>query len=61
MDWLDKFNAVIDYIEENLDAEIEYKTLAGLACCSEFYFSRMFSSLIGISPSLMILPALLAG
>ena len=48
MDWLDKFNAVIDYIEENLDAEIEYATLAGLACCSEFHFSRMFSSLLGI-------------
>ncbi len=51
MDWLDKFNAVIDYIEENLDTEIEYKTLAKLACCSEFHFSRMFSSLIGISLS----------
>jgi len=51
MDWLDKINAVIDYIEENLDAKIEYKTLAGLACCSEFHFSRMFSSLIGISLS----------
>jgi AraC family transcriptional regulator len=51
MDWLDKFNTVIDYIEKNLDAEIEYKTLARLACCSEFHFSRMFSSLVGISLS----------
>lgn len=51
MDWLEKFNAVIDYIEENLDAKIEYTTLARLACCSEFHFSRMFSSLIGISLS----------
>jgi len=51
MEWLDKFNAVINYIEENLDAEIKYKTLAKLACCSEFHFSRMFSSLIGISLS----------
>ena len=38
----------MDYIEENLDSEIEYTTLAGLACCSEFHFSRMFSSLTGV-------------
>jgi len=51
MDWLEKFNAVIDYIEGNLESEIEYAALASLACCSEFHFSRMFSSIVGISLS----------
>ena len=51
MDWLDRFNAAIDYIENNLDNKIEYSSVARAACCSEFHFSRMFSSLTGISLS----------
>lgn len=51
MDWLDRFNAAIDYIEKNLDGIIEYSSVAHAACCSEFHFSRMFSSLAGISLS----------
>ncbi|WNS40837.1 AraC family transcriptional regulator [Paenibacillus sp. MMS20-IR301] len=51
MDWLDRFNAAVDYIENNLDGEIEYSLVAQAACCSEFHFSRMFSSLLGISLS----------
>lgn len=51
MNWLERFNASIDYIENNLDKEIEYSKIAHAVCCSEFHFSRMFSSLIGISPS----------
>lgn len=51
MDWLDRFNVAIDYIENNLDSKIEYSSVAHAACCSEFHFSRMFSSLSGISLS----------
>lgn len=51
MDWLDRFNAAIDYIENNLDGEIDYASLARAAWCSEFHFSRMFSSITGISLS----------
>ena len=51
MDWLDRFNAAVDYIENNLDDKIEYSSVAKAACCSEFHFSRMFSSLLGISLS----------
>lgn len=51
MDWLDRFNAAVDYIENNLDDKIEYSSVAQVACCSEFHFSRMFSSLLGISLS----------
>lgn len=51
MNWLQGINASIEYIENNLDGEIEYATAARVACCSEFHFSRMFSSLAGISLS----------
>lgn len=51
VDWLDRFNVAIDYIEDNLDGKIEYSSVARTACCSEFHFSRMFSSLTGISLS----------
>ncbi len=51
MNWLEGINASIDYIENNLDGEIDYVTTARVACCSEFHFSRMFSTLTGISLS----------
>lgn len=51
MDWLDKFNVALDYIEKNLDCEIEYEKIARAACCSEFHFARMFSTMAGVSLS----------
>lgn len=51
MDWLVRMNKVLDYIEESLEQEIDYKHLAKIACCSEFHFSRMFASLAGFSLS----------
>ena len=43
MEWLKKWNESIDYIEENLDSEIDYDKAAKIACCSTFHFRRMFS------------------
>lgn len=51
MDILTGLNAVIDYIEDNLEKEIEYSALAKIACFSEYHFSRMFSSLTGFALS----------
>lgn len=51
MDRLNKFNAAIEYLENNLDNEIDYSQIAKIACCSEFHFSRMFSSLANVSLS----------
>jgi AraC family transcriptional regulator len=51
MDWLIRMNNALDYIEENLDKEIDYKELAKVSYCSEFHFSRMFASISGISLS----------
>ncbi|EJL46117.1 AraC family transcriptional regulator [Brevibacillus agri] len=48
MDLLQKLNEALDYIEEHLAGEIDFKEVARVACCSEYHFKRMFSSLAGI-------------
>ncbi|WP_226537442.1 AraC family transcriptional regulator [Fictibacillus halophilus] len=51
MDWLVRMNNVLDYIEDRLEQEIDYKQLAKIAYCSEFHFSRVFASITGVSLS----------
>ncbi len=51
MDSLKRMNDALNYIEENLDNEIDLKEVARLAFCSEYHFQRMFSFLSGISLS----------
>lgn len=51
MDYLQRMNDALDYIENNLDGEIDYKIAANLACCSVFYFQRMFSFIADITLS----------
>lgn len=51
MDWLGRSNIALDYIENNLDNKIDYAKIAQAACCSECHFSRMFSSITGVSLS----------
>lgn len=43
MEWLQCLNGAIDYIEENLDGEIDVSRAAKIACCSAYHFQRMFS------------------
>jgi len=49
MEWLDRIRASIDYIEANLDNEIDFTEVAKKAYCSVFHFHRMFSILTGVS------------
>ena len=51
MEWLKKLNAAVDYIEKNLDGDISYDEAARIACCSPFYFQRIFTYVSGISLS----------
>jgi len=44
-------NDAMQYIEDNLTNEIDFKVVARLAHCSEYHFKRMFSFLAGISLS----------
>lgn len=51
MEWLNRLSNAIGYMEEHLDGEISYEEAAKIACCSTFYFQRMFSYVAGISLS----------
>jgi AraC family transcriptional regulator len=51
MEWSDRMNAAISYIEDNLTDEIDYNQAAARACCSLFHFQRMFLAIIGVTPS----------
>ena len=44
-----KFDAVLDWITDNLDSDIDTATLASRACMSERTFRRHFESEIGLS------------
>jgi AraC family transcriptional regulator len=48
MDWLDRMNLALVYIENNLTGTVDYYLAAKEACCSAYHFSRMFSSVTGI-------------
>lgn len=51
MDLIEKMNAVVSYVENHLDEEINYGEVAKIACFSEHHFKRMFSFIAGISLS----------
>lgn len=51
MDWLEKMNAAMEYIEGNLTGDIDYKEVSRKARCSEYHFRRMFPFITGVSLS----------
>jgi AraC family transcriptional regulator len=51
MDWTARMNAAIDYIEDNLEANVDFSQAAAKAACSTFHFQRMFLAVCGITPA----------
>lgn len=51
MEWSERMNAAIDYIEDNLAGEIDFSEASKKACCSTFHFQRMFFAIIGVTPA----------
>mgnify|MGYP001564939809 FL=1 len=51
MEWLKKISQAIGYIESNITNDISYDEAAKIACCSKYYFQRMFSYVSGITLS----------
>ena len=49
MEWSERMNAALDYIEGNLADDIDIEEAAKLACCSSFHFRRMFYALAGVT------------
>jgi len=48
MEWLKNLSNAIEYIEDHLDKELSYDEAARIACCSTYYFQRLFSYVAGI-------------
>ena len=43
MEWIERLNEAINYIEENITDKIDYEKLGQIACCSSYHFQRMFA------------------
>lgn len=48
MEWIDRLNNAISYIEENLTETVDYEQLGRIACCSAYHFQRMFAYMAGV-------------
>lgn len=48
MEWIERLNNAINYIEEHLEDEINYEQVAKIACCSTYHFQRMFSYMANV-------------
>jgi AraC family transcriptional regulator len=48
MEWLERLNMAMDYIEGGLKDGFNVDEAARIACCSSFHFQRMFSYIAGL-------------
>lgn len=48
MEWIERLNKTINYIEEHLTDGIDYEQLGQIACCSSYHFQRMFGYMAGM-------------
>ena len=51
MEWIERLNSAMDYIEEHLTDSIDYEQLGRIACCSAYHFQRMFTYMAGVTLS----------
>ena len=54
MNFVNEIKMAIEYIESNLDKDINFEKVAKEVGMSAFYFHRIFSAVIGISPTAYI-------
>lgn len=48
MDWIERLNSAINYIEAHITEEVDYDQMARIACCSTYHFQRMFAYMAGV-------------
>jgi len=48
MDWIERMNATINYIEEHITEELDFPKIAQIACSSAYHFQRMFICMTGM-------------
>lgn len=49
MDWLQRMNNAMNYIENHLQDKMDYEKVAQCACCSVYHFQRVFSFMTDLS------------
>lgn len=49
MEWVERLNQSLKYIEDHLTGEIDYEQLGRIACCSTYHYQRMFTYMAGIT------------
>jgi AraC family transcriptional regulator len=54
MDWLNRMNEALAYMEDNLDGDISLEKAAKMACLSQYQFQRMFSYMAGLPLSVYL-------
>lgn len=48
MEWIERLNSAMNYIEEHIRNDLKYEEAAKIACCSTYHFQRMFSYMADI-------------
>ena len=48
MEWIERLNEAINYLEEHITEEIDYEQVSKTACCSSYHFQRMFLYLANV-------------
>lgn len=43
MDWINRLNSAINYMEEHIKNEIDMEEVGKIAGCSSYHFQRMFT------------------
>lgn len=51
MEWVERLNQSMNYIEEHLADGIDMEALGRIACCSSYHFQRMFTYMAGVTLS----------
>lgn len=49
MDWIERLNRIVDYIEEHITEKIDYEALAKIANCPVYHFQKMFFYMTNIT------------
>lgn len=49
MEWLERMNAAVQYLEEHMLEAVDYEKLGRIAGCSAYHFQRMFTYIAGVT------------
>jgi AraC family transcriptional regulator len=48
MEWIERLNSAVNYIEANIKETIDLEEVSKIACCSTYHFQRMFAYIADI-------------